>query len=1550
MLAINWSRIRPINSSQQEGFEELVCQLARYEPMPTGSVFQRKGKPDGGVECFWTFPDGSEWGWQAKFFEASPSSSRWGQLDRSVKRFLEAHPNMTGLTVAIPVDLPDARLANQKSAQQKWDERVVKWQKWASKQGQSVEFEYWGAHELLDRLSQEKHRGRMFFWFQQEFFNQRWFTERIEESVADAGARYTPELDVALPIAQLFDGLGRTDAFYTRLKGWGACIRKDLPSGSRFRELSPKINEALRELHKHVNALCQALSAIDQESVAQLDYQHISHLLEQAEEQRRICEDVVAEEGQRIRADKKLEKSLPQYQPKPAEWIDYTSYDLRRLGDVLVDTQQFIESEEARLANTGALLLVGGAGKGKTHLFCDIARQRNAAQLPTILLLGEHFSGDVWKQMVELLDLAGHSREDLLGALKATAQVRGRKALILIDALNESADAMMWHRRLRSFLQVIAQCEWISVAISVRSSYEDMVIPADIGEDQIVRIEHRGFEGVEYEATRRFFDHYGIEQPSVPPLNPEFQTPLFLKVFCAGLRNEGLTRIPKGLHGITAIFDFFVASIYKRLQSPDKLNLSPYSDVVRRVIDQITTIMAERMTYWLPIAEAEQIINAALPQRGYTDSLFYHLLSEGLLAKDRFRVRDDALVEGVSFAYQRLADHLIAQHLLDRYLTDNPAEAFTTDTPLRTLMQERGNWWQPQARGLIEALSIQLPERTGRELMSLVSELSDNRYICRAFVESVLWRDPQAISDETLDCVNQCGQHRDLYERFLDVLLTIAVDPAHPYNADFLHSHLMEYDMAERDAWWSIFLYEQYGGRGAVDRLVDWAWAANDKSRIEDESIRLCGVALAWFLTTPHRFLRDRATKALVNLLSNRLHVLRAILQQFRTVNDLYVLERLLAVTYGCALRSVDDEQIGLLAQEIYDWLFSDGKPPAHILLRDYARGVVEYALHRGLAITGDVGKIRPPYQSGWVEIPTKEEIDALEAPDGTWKSPGGGWAQNRIIWSVMDDDFARYVIGTNSGSSDWLSLRLDEPLWRSAKDEQEEFIASLDSEQCEAWQLYEDARRALAAKNWRIYVNIPEDVLREIEAEWDSTDDQQENLSVQPVVQEPDEEEVAQSEREIALAEEHFCRLLNGEKLKIFKTRIQPFLENPSPLEDEPRFDMSQIQRWIVKRVFDMGWTQERFGLFDRYQAGYDSRDAYKPERIGKKYQWLAYHEILARLSDNFQFREELSSHTDSRQYKGTWQLHVRDIDPSCVLKSKDEDDNDSASAWWVPCAYDSWDSPANDVDWIKSTNDLHDIPSLIDVVNPQDNLCWLTLHGFYSWEQPTPPDQDRYETSLRDIWYLVQGYLVHKADIDEVYRWAAQQDFWGRWMPEGREFYGLFFGELYWSPAYKYHDDPYMGSSGWQTVSSRNNDQIPKPILPLSEIYCVERGTFDCSIDEGYSIKVPVKQLIDGMGLHWNRIEGFFFDNTGQLIAFDPSVREPGPGVLLVRRDAFLEFLEEHGYAVMWTLLGERRLIGGGIGHRDWKGDTVISGAYRVLGERITGSLSPTFRSPTQ
>lgn len=52
--------------------------------MPEGSQFTRKGKPDAGVECYWTLPTTEEMAWQAKYF-LTLDTTQWAQLDESVK-------------------------------------------------------------------------------------------------------------------------------------------------------------------------------------------------------------------------------------------------------------------------------------------------------------------------------------------------------------------------------------------------------------------------------------------------------------------------------------------------------------------------------------------------------------------------------------------------------------------------------------------------------------------------------------------------------------------------------------------------------------------------------------------------------------------------------------------------------------------------------------------------------------------------------------------------------------------------------------------------------------------------------------------------------------------------------------------------------------------------------------------------------------------------------------------------------------------------------------------------------------------------------------------------------------------------------------------------------------------------------------------------------------------------------------------------------------------------------------------------------------------------
>ncbi len=209
-MATEWLKLRPWDGSQQTAFEKLCVQLFGHEPMPEGSKFIAKGAPDAGVEAYWALPNKNEHGIQAKFFLNALTDSQWKQIEESFYNAIIRHPRLVKYTVCIPQDRSDPRLESQRWFMDKWNEHVTKWTEYARKQGVEVEFEYWGESEIFDRLSRDEHHGRFLFWFNEKLFTFEWLDSRVKETVANVGPRYTPQLNVEVPIASTFEGLGRT--------------------------------------------------------------------------------------------------------------------------------------------------------------------------------------------------------------------------------------------------------------------------------------------------------------------------------------------------------------------------------------------------------------------------------------------------------------------------------------------------------------------------------------------------------------------------------------------------------------------------------------------------------------------------------------------------------------------------------------------------------------------------------------------------------------------------------------------------------------------------------------------------------------------------------------------------------------------------------------------------------------------------------------------------------------------------------------------------------------------------------------------------------------------------------------------------------------------------------------------------------------------------------------------------------------------------------------------------------------------------------------------
>ena len=112
----------------------------------------------------------------------------------------------------------------------------------------------------------------------------------------------------------------------------------------------------------------------------------------------------------------------------------------RRLGEPVSEIGEFLEGVEGQiLTESSSILLLGDWGTGKTHFLCDFALHALDDEVPAVIVMASELRPDVHPldAIAEVTKLAVSGTE-LLAALDAEATIRNRRAVLLIDAINES--------------------------------------------------------------------------------------------------------------------------------------------------------------------------------------------------------------------------------------------------------------------------------------------------------------------------------------------------------------------------------------------------------------------------------------------------------------------------------------------------------------------------------------------------------------------------------------------------------------------------------------------------------------------------------------------------------------------------------------------------------------------------------------------------------------------------------------------------------------------------------------------------------------------------------------------------------------------------------------------------------------------------------------------------------------------------------------------------------------------------------------------------------
>jgi hypothetical protein len=732
----------------------------------------------------------------------------------------------------------------------------------------------------------------------------------------------------------------------------------------------------------------------------------------------------------------KLYERLSRFESKAPEYaqINRLIDKHRDLLNPIEDISAFVASSAFRAITTQQLLVLGEWGTGKTHFLADITRMRNEDNKPTLFFLANSLTNGI-DPLQAVCDLTGLAvtPEDLLRGLHELRPSCTERTLLIIDGINET-EVSAWRRALKSLPTRISAFPNVAIILSCRIPTAPKLLPDDRDRTWNT-IYHRGFEDIEFDAQREFFDFFQIPVPSIPLLTPEFSRPLFLKVLCTTInamkhREQGIyfRQLSAGQKGMTKVLEDFAKYIGRSIERRFKLARNTIWYILKGEEHShpgdhtgLAPSMARNQTDYLELAEVLHVIKH---HTGFTDDtaagkLLDAMTSEGLLLYN-YNWVDGVARQVIRLPYQRFSDHLIARYLIANYLntdTENAVKhSFYSNRPLGKVIQLEPHSRQFKYPDLVSALTVEFPERVKRKLpkhrgellLYLPKRLWNRSALQDVFLEGLYWRSTKSFDKSTGRIFSLFLNQYTEYSRSkaLTVLITLGTRSGHPYSSTKLQKYLYNMSMAERDLFWGEFILS-LDSHSVVHRIIQWVETIESSLELNKDDVESLTVLLSLFLVSTNRLLRDRVTRSLFLLGLRYPDVLmKETIKAFKC-NDLYVPERMLAASYGIVMNTWADPKFGFkkhilsYARRLFDNLFAVGAKSAttHYLMQEYALGTIHIAqrLEPTLFTTDEEKLLQRPFDQIDSPFPNSDKIDDQVIEDSK---------------SAIMHDFENYTIG----------------------------------------------------------------------------------------------------------------------------------------------------------------------------------------------------------------------------------------------------------------------------------------------------------------------------------------------------------------------------------------------------------------------------------------------------------------------------------------------------------------------------------------------------------
>ena len=1029
-----------------------------------------------------------------------------------------------------------------------------------------------------------------------------------------------------------------------------------------------------------------------------------------------------------------------------------------------------ITEYEKNLITSQVLFIHGSYGVGKTQLISNSAKVLYENGKDVLLINAARFFNNeyVENQIVKNLDSIadGLTFDNVLEFFNEDAANKNCKAYIFIDAINESRDLSIWKTGLETLVNKVETYNNIKLVVTIRKGFENYLfldfINDKIKSGNIIKMMHRGLIDDSLDAVSEFMAEYGIKYSPEYYLSNNMANPLFLKWFCETYDGND-----------NSYFDL----IEKILKKADEIASSDSRENVSQSI--IKSLLNKICEYEINngcvgIISKEVLLGLDIWQLyGVKDKNEYLRSIErfGLLLKSVNKNE-----EYYSFGYDMVGNYVYAKYIIDKFNDELKVKTFCKNELLND--QKIYKFGNISKFIMITALYSLKYNSECIELIDNINDKNIKRDILRQYYETFVWR-----NNVTYDLFKKILNKYPIHTSYIfDIFIENATKAKNDLNAEGLCKLLKPLEIAKRDYVWTIYINGLRDESRVVQLIYNYEKGKNIKN-INKSEAKLLLLLLSWFLTSSNRVLRDRTSKAMIEILKINIDFCIYLLNEFKEVNDPYIYSRLHGIVFGALMKRKEknEKEFGEIVDYIYNNIFNCDVVYPNILLRDYARLIIERYFYEFPENSGkyDKNKIIPPYKSP--DLPYVKEID------------------------YNSDKFK---------------------------------------------------------------INGVRDIL----------------LSIQPDV------------RGLGVG------MYGDFGRYVYQYAIERFAD----------VDIKNVYYFSMDYILNkLKYNSDYFGSYDASLRHYGRNESIKIERIGKKYQWITMHYVLAILSDHYQLADW---NKKKRDFKGNWELNVRDFDPTlnmhfdCNIDCELFNINEYDKAGFI-----SFDASEDEIKkWAISTDNMfEDIQKKFIFVDKHKNE-WVSL-CFYQENIVSPNinkhDSFYFKKGRQEVWSMCSSYLVKSIEKLDYINEFKDKNVIGKYHCNPIECCDLFNGEYAWSSGYKE-----------EFKHNREDDEeiIGLNIITNTSIDFSWGERYDGSQDRNTSYLIPCGNIINELKLEQHEEDGLFYSNN-ELVACDLRKMYGYHYNLLIRKDYLDKFLNNNKYNIVWTLVGEKQFFLGG-GKQIW------------------------------